>query len=670
MRYNTENPVGPDGSNSPFDLFDNSGVIDLLLNGPLGEYLSRLGVPLKSWRGIMQQVTDYLIAQSYESIYLTYGPGVIVERQTQLVQRAGELYRVMNASDIPLTLTGTWATDAPKLQAVGDQALRQELANTSDPYLGMAMIGRAPLMFESVAELRANPGRFVGDRGFINNYLPGDGKGKGWVTYNPAAGPDDGGMRLGGWVRDLTPDGMIDASFWGLPLASGFNNVEFAAIEAYMFANRVCLKVGPGVYDNGPVKYPFRTGDVPSASFRNYNFAGIFASPLAKFQTTSANGNDVFNLVCVENFFICGFPQIEGFITTTLGSGTNGISVVHGGRNIYVEATCKDLPFIDNGSGAVDGGSACSLQATADSVLPFENVRFRVRSKGVSHGFSCTGPYAYFVNYPTKGCVLDIDVENAYRGAAIGIDAPSAAPATPPHVGITGSVRCRNVQQVLVDFRGDGAKLDVSVMNDLVKESLVFLASNPLVAVTQILAAKNFDHNVHGEIRSADTWLRIGGASMGGGVIGSTARGRLRQNVKFNAVTTPVDLVNSGGVAIAENELFLNGIVSGYSSISARSSTLFINGKEVHSTIYPGDVGVTLQPNAYTIVIFKVPLTATRAVVLPASGNIGDIVEVIRLASASGASAVQVLGVNYTASTNARFVYNGSAWERTDFGVT
>ncbi|MCO8261469.1 GDSL-type esterase/lipase family protein [Pseudomonas asiatica] len=131
MRYNTGNPVGPDGSNSPFDLYDNSGIIDLLLTGPLGEYLDRLGVPLKSWRGIMQQVTDYLIDQGYESVYLTYGAGVVVERQTQLVQRAGELYRVMNASDIPLTLTGTWATDAPKLQAVGDAALRQALASST-----------------------------------------------------------------------------------------------------------------------------------------------------------------------------------------------------------------------------------------------------------------------------------------------------------------------------------------------------------------------------------------------------------------------------------------------------------------------------------------------------------------------------------------------------------
>lgn len=129
MRYNTGNPVGPDGSNSPFDLYDNSGIIDLLLTGPLGNYPDRLGESLKSWRGIMQQVSDYLVAQGYESVYLTYGAGVVVERQTQLVQRSGELYRVMNAVDIPLTLTGTWETDAPKLQAVGDAALRATLAS-------------------------------------------------------------------------------------------------------------------------------------------------------------------------------------------------------------------------------------------------------------------------------------------------------------------------------------------------------------------------------------------------------------------------------------------------------------------------------------------------------------------------------------------------------------
>ncbi|WP_395605242.1 hypothetical protein [Pseudomonas sp. B16120] len=70
----------------------------------------------------------FMDASGYESTYLTYGSGVIVLRQTQLVQRSGELYRVLNASDLPLTLAGNWVTDAPKLMAVGDSALRQILA--------------------------------------------------------------------------------------------------------------------------------------------------------------------------------------------------------------------------------------------------------------------------------------------------------------------------------------------------------------------------------------------------------------------------------------------------------------------------------------------------------------------------------------------------------------
>lgn len=130
MRYNTGNPVEPDGSDSPFDLHDNSANFDVWANDRTKtSWPDRLGVSRKTWHGMEQQVTDYLIAQGYESVYLTYGPGVVVERQTQLVQRDGELYRVMNAADIPLTLSGTWATDAPKLQAVGDAALRQALAN-------------------------------------------------------------------------------------------------------------------------------------------------------------------------------------------------------------------------------------------------------------------------------------------------------------------------------------------------------------------------------------------------------------------------------------------------------------------------------------------------------------------------------------------------------------
>lgn len=136
MRYNTGNSVGADGSSSPFDLHDNSGNIDVWANDRSRlTWPDRLGVERKTFFGMEQQVTDFLIDMGYESVYLVYGTGIVVARQTQLVQRDGELYRVMNASDIPLTLTGTWATDAPKLQSVGDAALRQALSTDAGAYL-------------------------------------------------------------------------------------------------------------------------------------------------------------------------------------------------------------------------------------------------------------------------------------------------------------------------------------------------------------------------------------------------------------------------------------------------------------------------------------------------------------------------------------------------------
>lgn len=158
--YNTGNPVP---SADARDRYDNTQTFDELLNGPAGEYLNRLGVSLKSWRGLMQQVTDYLLAQGYEAIFLTYGAGVIVERQTQIVQRDGELYRVKDAADLPLTLTGTWATDAPKLLAIGDAILRLALANSADPTLGATLVGKAIRYVDVLTDLDTRIGRYAGD---------------------------------------------------------------------------------------------------------------------------------------------------------------------------------------------------------------------------------------------------------------------------------------------------------------------------------------------------------------------------------------------------------------------------------------------------------------------------------------------------------------------------
>ncbi|MVW87869.1 hypothetical protein EI969_18290 [Pseudomonas sp. PB101] len=86
-------------------------------------------------RGEIDQILDQarddfenlLQHSGYETVFLAYAGGVVVQRQTQLVQRDGELYRVADQATLPLTLTGTWSIDKLKLFAVGDISLRQVL---------------------------------------------------------------------------------------------------------------------------------------------------------------------------------------------------------------------------------------------------------------------------------------------------------------------------------------------------------------------------------------------------------------------------------------------------------------------------------------------------------------------------------------------------------------
>lgn len=133
--HNTGNPVP---STDAYDREDNTRVFDGLLNGSDLAVTSRTGESLKSWKGFEEDFRQYLAAQGYEAVYLLYGPGVTVLRQTQLVERSGELYRVTNAADLPLVLSGTWATDAVKLTAVGDAGLRAILTSPG----GAAFVAR------------------------------------------------------------------------------------------------------------------------------------------------------------------------------------------------------------------------------------------------------------------------------------------------------------------------------------------------------------------------------------------------------------------------------------------------------------------------------------------------------------------------------------------------
>ncbi|MBV4490939.1 hypothetical protein [Pseudomonas oryzicola] len=118
MRYNTGNPVGSDGSSSPFDLNDNAGIIDLWANDRSKRSVpDRLGAPRKTVFGLEQQVNDFLANQGYEPVVLNYvdGQPLVVERSTQLLMRENILYSARLPATFPVVLSGDWLDDQAEL---------------------------------------------------------------------------------------------------------------------------------------------------------------------------------------------------------------------------------------------------------------------------------------------------------------------------------------------------------------------------------------------------------------------------------------------------------------------------------------------------------------------------------------------------------------------------
>ncbi|WP_323165761.1 hypothetical protein [Pseudomonas bubulae] len=169
MAYNTGNPIG---STSPKDLSDNARNLDLLLLGDDPSYPDRKGVSRKSWKGMeaeyvadrLRRATEFNTAQTDREIQFAkflessgfeapvpYAPGLILQRATQTVTYLGKEYRV-KSQFLPL-LTTNWAGDESKLKLIGDDSLRQDMANFTDPAKGAAILGRGVVSVASIADL-------------------------------------------------------------------------------------------------------------------------------------------------------------------------------------------------------------------------------------------------------------------------------------------------------------------------------------------------------------------------------------------------------------------------------------------------------------------------------------------------------------------------------------
>ena len=204
MTFNTGNNVP---STDPRDLYDNAENLDKLVNGADPFYADRKGVLRESWAGMENSFTNaqegretaftlsqadkesrfqaFLVSSGYVSKG-DYAAGVALDERNEYVAvdaattgTTAGLYRPGPGATLPLTLTGTWATDSANLVLLGDDVLRQELADADQ---GASMLGRSLFVVESVEALLAVPRR-ADQLVQLRGYHPGTRKGGGKPRY-------------------------------------------------------------------------------------------------------------------------------------------------------------------------------------------------------------------------------------------------------------------------------------------------------------------------------------------------------------------------------------------------------------------------------------------------------------------------------------------------------
>lgn len=134
----------PLGSTEVKVLYNNASNFDEAMNSPAPSFYDRFLKRRETWAGMEKMVSDFLESMGFEATHLTYvdGSPLTVLRPTQLIDRAGSVYKVKMPASFPVNLTGTWATDQLLLVDVGDSALRASLAAAT----GATLVGWARTM--------------------------------------------------------------------------------------------------------------------------------------------------------------------------------------------------------------------------------------------------------------------------------------------------------------------------------------------------------------------------------------------------------------------------------------------------------------------------------------------------------------------------------------------
>ncbi|MEX5447534.1 glycosyl hydrolase family 28-related protein [Stutzerimonas stutzeri] len=273
MTFNTGNNVP---STDPRDLYDNAENLDKLVNGADPFYADRKGVLRESWAGMENSFNNaqegretaftlsqadkesrfqaFLVSSGYVSKG-DYAAGVVLAERNEYVAvdaattgTTAGLYRPGPGATLPLTLTGTWATDSASLVLLGDDVLRQELAGIS-PNDGAAIVGRAIRFFRSIrlvgggdGELLTVAGQYDGETVQVLGYwddMPGEGGGLyTWFATNtlPADGAvivAPGGVTAGRWIMRPRETYFEDFGARGDGVTDDFAAMNLAVTSIY-----------------------------------------------------------------------------------------------------------------------------------------------------------------------------------------------------------------------------------------------------------------------------------------------------------------------------------------------------------------------------------------------------------------------------------------------------
>ena len=307
-----------------------------------------------------------------------------MQRATQLIERAGELYRVTNQADLPLTLTGVWGTDQPKLTAVGDQALRSRLAAADGG--SIIGVGQSTLDIELSATVSAESlGAFPNgsnvssilqaalNAGKVVRLAPG----KVYVATGLQSVPGSGIVCLGGWAKLRDVDGTNTVT---LKVTTPGFLLEGVEMDGGNMGPYKYFSSMPGTRKGLVIGSPFGTGtqlqDVSIKRVRAYGYdlAGIEgAETVIGF---SFGKRVVFEDVNVHHCYVnwwlkAGFEYCTG--TNCYGyEGFVGI-LVEGGNNKFVassfEENFQNCQLVNGYNNAHGGFIGCSFNHAADGGL-------------------------------------------------------------------------------------------------------------------------------------------------------------------------------------------------------------------------------------------------------------------------------------------------------------